>query len=92
MCETDKPLEENLEYILRTSPEIIYSSNKKNSEEIQKIMKTYRDKDIEIKAFEEEYTTMIEQNPGKNILILGDEKTGKQLRKNLYKTNISLEK
>ena len=92
MCETDKPLEENLEYILRTSPEIIYSSNKKNSEEIQKIMKTYRDKDIEIKALEEEYTTILEQNPGKNILILGDEKTGKQLRKNLYKTNISLEK
>lgn len=81
-----------LENILRINPDIVYAKDKKNTEEIREIMKTYRDKKIKIKDLESEYTKILKKNPGKNIILLGDEILGKKLWKDSYGTDISLEK
>lgn len=92
MRTTDNDVQNMLEKILRIDPDIIYTNDKKNAEEISKIMKTYRDKKVKIKDLETEYTKMLQKNPGQNIVVLSDETMGKQLWKSLYGTDISLEK
>jgi isoleucyl-tRNA synthetase len=92
MRTTDDTMQNMLENILRINPDIIYTNDKKNAEEISEIMKTYRNKKIKTKDLETEYTKILKKNPGKNIILLGDEITGKQLWKDAYGTDISLEK
>jgi isoleucyl-tRNA synthetase len=92
MRTTDDTMQNMLENILRINPDIIYTNDKKNAEEISKIMKIYRNKKIKIKDLETEYVKILKKNPGKNIILLGDEITGKQLWKDAYGTDISLEK
>lgn len=87
-----------IEKVLRIHPDIIYTSTatraKETTKEIAKIMKTYRDIDIEIKEEEKlwtenmdnmwVYTSIKEQYPGKNILIVAHDLNFQEIWKKLY--------
>ncbi len=92
MHTTDTSLEENLEYILRTNPDVIYTSDKNNAEQIAAIMNTYREKIIEIKNYDGNYDDMIAAHPNQTIILIADEKVGQLLRKTLYGTTIDIQK
>jgi len=90
MKETNEDLSKHIEYILRTDPDCIYTTNPKNAQDVVNIMKEYREKTIEIKELTATHETIKKDEAGKKILIISDETTCKKLRKELYNTNISL--
>lgn len=92
MCTTDKPLVENIEYVLRTNSDVIYTSDKTNAEEVKTIMSTYRNKTIEINNYDGDYDKMIAAHPNQTIILIADEKIGQSLRKTLYGTTIKIQK
>lgn len=95
-----------IEKVLRIHPDIIYTSPatraKETAQEIAKIIKTYRNRDVDIKEEEKLWTeTMdnigvyedIKQNEaGKTILIVGHDLNFQELWMTLYQTKQSIER
>jgi len=81
-----------LEHILRINPDIIYSTDTKNAENVRDILKTYRNKTVEIKKDKIAYETIQQESTGKKVLIISNETICQNLWKQLHDTNITLQK
>jgi phosphohistidine phosphatase SixA len=89
-----------IEMILRTNPDVIYSSpfvrTKKTAEIIQEIFRTHRQKDIPIILDEglaaesgkelASYTSILEKEVGKTVLLISHNPTFSVLRSHFYDT------
>lgn len=96
-----------IEQILRINPDMIYTSpslrTTQTAEEVAKIMKLYRDKEVKIKTDDklrsgatmdtiEMYKTLIKKGQGQTILIISHDLNFNELRPSLYNTETSLSK
>ena len=77
-----------LEHILRTDPDIMYTTDPKEAEYLRNLITTYRQKEIEIRSRDKVYDQIKTDAPGKSVLIVTDAATIASVRKSLYDTDI----
>lgn len=88
---TSKTHEYILEQLLRTDPDIIYTTNEDEAIYVRDMITTYRTKNIDIKTRNKTYQQITTESAGKSVLIISDAATTASIWKSLYDTDIILQ-